>query len=208
MGKRRIKVTVWNVLIQISGDVHAAYLSEYADVEDVTTAQSTWWDGIQWLFFNHVPKKKWIPGHSPNVGLRRASHDGIVEGRRFQCWNCKQLGHISRSCPQKTTQNTTSPSTAATTTTGTIASTSTATLTNPQKTESGDHTNKKEGWIKNSPTKLENTTQIVITAAKETALTPEKIKSPAPSNKKEKKKKKKKTTHRRNSLRRWKLPQI
>ena len=41
MGNRRIKVTVCNVPIQISGDVLAAYLSEYGDVEDVMTAKST-----------------------------------------------------------------------------------------------------------------------------------------------------------------------
>ena len=40
MGKRRIKITVCNVPIQISGDVLAAYSSEYGDVEDVTTTKS------------------------------------------------------------------------------------------------------------------------------------------------------------------------
>ena len=59
--------------------------------------------------------------------------------------------------PQKTTKNTTWPSstaatatttttaTVATTSMATVATTSTATLTNPQNTETGDHTNK-EGW--------------------------------------------------------------
>ena len=136
----------------------------------------------------------------------------VVEGRRPQCWNCKQLGHFSESCPQKTTKNTTSPSsTAATTTTATIVTTSTATLTNPQKTETGgphqqrrgvdpskqekggNSPNKTVKTTKNSPTKLENTTT-VITAAKVTALTSEKIKLPAPSNKKGKKKKKQHTS--------------
>ena len=28
----------------------------------------------------------------------------VVEGRRPLCWECKQLGHFARSCPQKKKQ--------------------------------------------------------------------------------------------------------
>ena len=41
LGRRRIKVTECNVPIQINGEVLAAFLSEYGDVEDVTKAKST-----------------------------------------------------------------------------------------------------------------------------------------------------------------------
>ena len=41
MGRRRIKVTVCNVPIQLSADVIAAYLTEYGDVEDVIKPKST-----------------------------------------------------------------------------------------------------------------------------------------------------------------------
>ena len=169
------------------------------------------WNGTQWLFFLTMCLNK---GEFQAIPHTVVYEDQVmmvvVEGRRTQCWNCKPLDHFSKSCPQKTTKNTASPSsTAATTTTATIATTSTATLTNPQNTETGDHTNKEEGWTQvstkggnippnktatttqNLTTKLKNTTITVITTVKVTVLTPEKIKSPTPSNKKEKKKKKK-----------------
>ncbi len=41
MGRRRIKVTMCNVPIQLSGDVLAAFLSDYGDVEDFTTIESS-----------------------------------------------------------------------------------------------------------------------------------------------------------------------
>ena len=40
-GHRKIKVTVCNVPIQLNGDVLAAYLSEYGDIEDITTSKSS-----------------------------------------------------------------------------------------------------------------------------------------------------------------------
>ena len=76
----------------------------------------------------------------------------VVEGRRPQCWNCKQLGNFSISCPQKTTKTTSPPLT--TTTTASITTTaSVTTVTIPPKSgspkgETGDHPNKEEGWTK------------------------------------------------------------
>ena len=91
----------------------------------------------------------------------------VVEGRKPQCWHCKQVGHFSRSCPQKTTNTTvTTTSTALTTaTTSLVSAKSTTTSTVPstkinktQKTniadtqpkETGDDPNYKEeeGWTK------------------------------------------------------------
>ena len=54
----------------------------------------------------------------------------VVEGRKPQCWHCKQIGHFARSCPQKTTNTTvttTTTSTASTTAKATIVSTTTKT---------------------------------------------------------------------------------
>ena len=72
----------------------------------------------------------------------------VVEGQKPQCWNCKQLGHFSKSCPQKTTKIT-----PPTTTTTTIAAATTATKksipskSGSPKTETGDHPDKEEeGW--------------------------------------------------------------
>ena len=106
----------------------------------------------------------------------------VVEGRRPQCWHCKQLGHFSKSYPKKTTNNnntkviassastTAKASLASTTVTTTTTPTSKATIpastpatTNTQSAESGDHPNnnkeEEEGWTqvtrdkKKSPTK-------------------------------------------------------
>ena len=40
-GHRKIQVTVCNVPIQLNGDVLAAYLSEYGDIEEITTSKSS-----------------------------------------------------------------------------------------------------------------------------------------------------------------------
>ena len=40
-GHRKIRVTVCNVPIQLNGDVLAAYLSEYGDIEEITTSKSS-----------------------------------------------------------------------------------------------------------------------------------------------------------------------
>ena len=78
----------------------------------------------------------------------------VVEGRKPQCWFCKQLGHFSRSCPQKTTKTTATPPPPTTTTTATTIGTITTiaakiispTNENPQP-EDGDHPDKgKKRW--------------------------------------------------------------
>ena len=99
----------------------------------------------------------------------------IVEGRKPQFWTCKQLGHFSRSCPQKTIKPTSPPptspllTTTTTTTTSTTTATATTKITPPTsgspKPETGDHPDKEEeGWThvtrewvgkKNSPLKTQ-----------------------------------------------------
>ena len=74
----------------------------------------------------------------------------IVKGRKPLCWHCQQLGHFSRSCPQKPTKITTLPTT--TTTIMTIVAAAATTKTIPStnespKPETGDHPDKEEeGW--------------------------------------------------------------
>ena len=139
-GKRRIKVTVCNVLMQLSRDVLAAYLSIYGGVEQVIQIRSNsgtaYSDNVFIMCldrggFNTIP-------HS--IKYRDRSMMVVVEGRKPLCWSCKQLGHFSRSCPQKTT----------TTTTPTIKTTATTTekATVPIIDTIEDHPNKKveEGW--------------------------------------------------------------
>ena len=140
LGKRRIKITVCNVPVQINGDVFAAFLSEYGDVEEVMKAKSTNGTAHGDYFLTMCLNRGGGAQAIPHV-LEYESQvmTVVVEGRRTQCWNCIQLGHFSRSCPQKTTKPTSSPPTATTTTTITDATPNKST-----KPEAGDHPNKKE----------------------------------------------------------------
>ena len=80
----------------------------------------------------------------------------VVESRKLQCWHCKQLGHFSRSCPQKTANATVTTSAVPTTATASsVSSTSiTTTDTTPKtnisviSTETGNHPKdrEEEGW--------------------------------------------------------------
>ena len=217
-GKHRIKVTMCNVLMELGGDILAAYLSIYGGVEQVTQITSnsgTAYGDYVFIMclnrgrFNNIPHiiKYW--DQSMMV---------VVEGRRLLCWSCKQLGHFSRTYPQKMTTTTTTSSTTATMTslTTTTATTATEKTTAPTIKEIDDHPNKKveEGWIqvtrkgwggKNSPQNSLNKQTVKTTttttantiktmeATESTTKSPvpiieEKMKSTVSSNKKKKKK--------------------
>ena len=103
----------------------------------------------------------------------------VVEGRKPQCWNCKQLGHFSKSCPQKTNQTQ-----AVTATTATIAATvtkekTTTTESEGPHSETGGHPDKEEGWTqvqrgkkkKNPMTTNTTTSTIAVTTMAATTST-------------------------------------
>ena len=111
----------------------------------------------------------------------------VVEGRKPLCWNCKKLGHFSRSCPQKTTitgpktTSTTSDTINAKTTTTTTTTVTTSTNSNPK---TGVQPEKEERWTlvkgnkkKSSPTKPTTTITTTIAAAPATTQTPNKKKT-------------------------------
>ena len=134
--KRRIKVTMCNVPIQINGNVLAAYLSEYGGIEDVTTAKSTSGMAHSDYFVTMCLDRGGFP-HT--IEYEDQVMIVVIEGRRPQYWKCKQLGHFTRSCPQKTTKPTSTTTTVAT-----------ITAINPQSNQSsnpetGDHPAKEEG---------------------------------------------------------------
>ena len=167
MGRRRIKVTVCNVPIQLSGDVLAAFLSDYGDVEEYTTMKSPNGTAHGDYSFTMCLNRGGFQAIPHTVDYEDQAMLVVVEGRKPQCWHCKQVGHFARSCPQKTT-NTTATTTTTTTSTvskATIVATSAktplvnntpvpspATANNPEKTntptESGNDPNNKdeEGW--------------------------------------------------------------
>ena len=200
-GKRRIKVTVCNVSMQLSGDVLTAYLSIYGGVEQVTQITSnsgTAYDGYVFITcldrggFNNIPHI---------IKYRDQSMMVVVEGRRPLCRSSKQLRHFSRTCPQKTMTTTTMTATTTATTTSPTTTTTTATekTTAPTIKKIEDHPNKKdeEGWIQvtrkvcvwgggespppNSPNKqIVKTTKTTVNTVKTTEATESTTKSPAP----------------------------
>ena len=143
-GKRRIRVTVCNVSMQLSGDVLAAYLSIYGGVEQVTQVTSTRGTAYGDYVFvmcldrggNKIPHK---------IRYRDQTMTVIVEGRKLLCWSCNKIGHFSKNCPQKPTITTT---TTTTTTTTATPSPVIAAIT-PTKTTENQEENPKEneeGW--------------------------------------------------------------
>ena len=124
-----------NVPTQINVDVLAAYLSEHGDVEEIIKANSTNGTAHGDYFLTMCLNRGGFQAIPHVLEYESLVLTVVVEGRRPQCWNCKQLGHFSRSCPQKTTKLTSSPPTA----------TSTEATTNESpKPEAGDYPNKEE----------------------------------------------------------------
>ena len=87
MGRRRIKVTVCNVPIQLSGDAIAAFLTEYGGV-DVVKAKSTNGTAHGDCYFTICG----VPVDATYPRLRKSNDD--VEGKKPQCWKCKHLGAL------------------------------------------------------------------------------------------------------------------
>ena len=165
-----------NVIIQLNEEVLAAYLCEYGDIEDITKAKAN--NGTEhgdYIFtmcldragFAAIPHTLEYESHVMTV---------VIVGRKPQCWNCKQLGHFSKSCPQKTTK-TIQPTTTTATTVTIVAAAVTTRITKASsespKSETGDHPDKEEGWTqvqkggkKKTPIKkpTENQTTNPITA--------------------------------------------
>ena len=104
LGQRRIKVTVCNVPIQINGQVLAALLSEHGDVEDVIKVKSSSGTALGDYFFTMDLNRKGFQIIPHTLKYESQTMTVIVEGRKPQCWTCKQLGHFSRSCPEKKQQ--------------------------------------------------------------------------------------------------------
>ena len=199
-GQRRIKVIICNVSMQLNGDVLAAYLSSYGGIEDYNLITSAHGMAYGDYVFTMILDRGGFHTIPHIITYRDTTITVIVEGRRPLCWNCKQLGHFSCSCPQKTTIATnkiTATATTGTTITATTTSTTTATTKTKETNsnpETGDHPNKEEGWTQVKGEKKKITSKTISTpnmtiAATATTQTPLK--------------KEKKSVHK-NNLRIWK----
>ena len=148
MGRRRIRITVCNVPIELNEEVLAAFLCKYGDIEDITKAKSSSRTAHGDYIFTMCLDKGGFVAIPHTLEYETQVMTVVVEGRKPQCWNCKQLGHFSKSCPQKTIQPVTT--TATTATIAAVAATSTTkntTVSESSNSETGDHPDKEEeGW--------------------------------------------------------------
>ena len=173
MGKRKIKITMCNVPIQLNEEVLAAYLSGYGDIEEVVKAKSANGTAHSDYIFTMCPDRGGFMAIPHTLDYESQVMTVVVAGKKPHCWNCKQLGHFSKSCPQKTTKTTT-PMTTTTMTMMTIAAAAATTvlMSESPKPETEDHPNKdEEGWTqvvrggkkkKTPPKKLPTTTATTV----------------------------------------------
>ena len=149
LGQRRIKVTVRKVPIQINGEALAAFLCEHGEVEEVIKAKSSSGTAHEDYFFTMCLNRKGFQAITHTLEYENQIMTVIVEGRKPQCWFSKQLGHFSRSCPQKNSKPTSPPPTSPLPTSppSTKTTTTTAAATTNPIIEIGDDPNKgEEGW--------------------------------------------------------------
>ena len=152
MGRRRIKITVCNVPIALNEEVLAAYLIKYGNIEAIDKAKSTNGTAHGDYVFTMCLDRGGFTAIPHTISYEDRTMTVVVEGRKPQCWNCKQLGHFSKSCPQKTTKTaptTATPMAKTTTTTIIAAAAAAATVAEPSETskdKTGDSPDKEEGW--------------------------------------------------------------
>ena len=122
-GTCRLRVTVCNVPAFITGEVLAAYLSAYGQVEEFNLLRSPAGTAYGDYAFRLCLTRdvfKAIPETLISGDLQMMV---VVEVRRPRCWECKQIGHIAKFCPQKTESNKKAAATTTTTTKDTAATT-------------------------------------------------------------------------------------
>ena len=128
-GTRRLRVTVSNVPAVITGEVLAAYLSAFGQVEEFNLLRSPAGTAYGEYAFRLCLTRDGFKAIPETIISGDRQMMVMVEGRRPRCWACRQIGHIARFCPQK------NENTAATTTTTDSATASTTTTTISKQTE-------------------------------------------------------------------------
>ena len=125
LGTRRIRVTICNVPAFLTGEVLAAFLSSYGNVEEITLLRSAAGTAYGDYVFRMCLAREGFQSIPETIVSRGRQMMVIVEGRRPRCWSCKQLGHIAKFCPKKDPPQAPAPAaaTAATETTPTAVPT-------------------------------------------------------------------------------------
>ena len=126
-GTRRLRVTICNVPAIITGEVLAAYLSAFGQVEEFNLLRSPAGTAYGDYAFRLCLTRDGFKAIPETVICGDRQMIVLVEGRRPRCWGCKQIGHIAKFCPQRPeNKEKTMPTT--TTTTGDAAATTTNTV--------------------------------------------------------------------------------
>ena len=127
-GKWRIKVTQCNISIQLNGDLLTTYLSEYGSIDVI--AKSASGTALGNYVFTMCLDRGRFQAIPHLIEYEDQVMMVVVESRRPQCGPCKQLGHFTRSCPQKTNKTTSNTSTTITTAAAVDTATTTTNQTN------------------------------------------------------------------------------
>ena len=85
MGRRRIRITVCNVPIQLNEEVLAAYLCEYGDIEDITKAKSTNGTAHGDYIFTMCLNRAGFTAIPHTLEYKSQVMKVVVEGQKPQC---------------------------------------------------------------------------------------------------------------------------
>ena len=132
-GTRRLRVTVCNVLAIVTGEVLAAYLSAYGQVEEFNLLRSPAGTAYGDYAFRLCLTRDGFKAIPKTLVCGDRQMMVMVEGRRPRCWGCKQIGHIAKFCPQRPENKEKASATLTTTTTTTTTKDAAATTTTNNK---------------------------------------------------------------------------
>ena len=136
-GTRRLRVTVCNVPAIITGEVLAAYLSAYGQVEDFNLLRSPAGTAYGDYAFRLCLTRDGFKAIPETLVCGDRQMIVMVEGRRPRCWGCKQIGHIAKFCPQRPENKEKASATLTTTTTTTKDAAATTTTINKKAEAQG-----------------------------------------------------------------------
>ena len=146
-GTRRLNVTICNVPASFTGEVFTAYLSSYGQVEEYNLLRSPAGTAYGDYAFRMCLTRDGFKAIPEILISGDRQMIVMVEGRRPRCWSCKQIGHISKFCPEKPEKAAAAAAAAATTvSTATTTTTSSKTAEAQDPSQGQPKTNDKEGW--------------------------------------------------------------
>ena len=100
-GTRRLCFTACNVPAIITGEVLAAYLSAYGQVEEFNLLRSPAGTAYGDYAFRLCLTRDGFKAIPETLISRDRQMMVVVEGRCPRCWGCKQIGHFAKFCPPR-----------------------------------------------------------------------------------------------------------